>query len=101
MTRAINIEKDRVTVTFPISDMLDEELLYNADEPKVIATTVRYGLKLIAWRKMWRHAGHKLEALTDKFVGVDTYVDGNGNFTATFFIGFPAVPEKVPDERSV
>jgi len=100
MDRGINIGKGRVTVVFPVATMLDEEIMFNADEPKVIKTSIRHNLKYIAWTKMWRHAGHKLEHLKGKFVGSETTVTGE-DVMVTFFHEFPAVPEDIPHERPV
>jgi len=84
MDRGINIGKGRVTVVFPVATMLDEEIMFNADEPKVIKTSIR----------------HNLKHLKGKFVGSETTVTGE-DVMVTFFHEFPAVPEDIPHERPV
>lgn len=95
----IRINKESVSVSFPFASLIDEEILLNVSEPRVVSTTIRQALKMIAWRKMWRHAGEKIGDLKDKFVVAEVSIGEDGIVTVSFFHKFPKVPEEMPKLR--
>lgn len=84
------IYKDRIKITFPISELMDKPLYMKDGEGKIVKTTqtIRQSMQILAWMLMWHHAADKmqkfLEDNEEDLVFGDTLIDENGILTVTF-----------------